>query len=320
MAPRDYPIDFRADYPERSSRGWAVLTIILLKFLALIPHGVILLFLGLGQLVVAFVAQVAVAIKGEYPPAMFAFVTGVLRWSTRVSAFLFSLTDSYPPFTLQSNDSYPVDIVVERPTRQSRLYAAFTVLVEILFFVVAIIGLVTWLTGNADSLLNDTSPTSIVNASGGSGTTYDTNPGVNFSPQSWMSGGLLLRQIAALPHYIVLIALGIVSLLIFLIVQWVILFTAVYPRGMFDLVVGITRWQTRVSGYAFGLSDRYPPFTLEPSVTTPAPVTAPAQWYADPLERHAYRYWDGAQWTPHVADEGGTSYDPLDSYRSTGQD
>jgi hypothetical protein len=313
MALCDYPIDLRVDYPERSSRGWAVLTIILLKFFALIPHGVILLFLGIGQMVVAFVAQVAVAIKGEYPPGMFSFVTGVLRWSTRVSAFLFSLTDRYPPFALQPDESYPVDVVVERPARQSRLYAAFTVLVEILF-VVALVGLVIWLARNADSILNDTSPTSIVNASEGSGTTYDTNPGLNFSPQSWMSGGLLLRQLAALPHYIVLVALGIVSLLIFLIVQWIILFTAAYPRGMFDLVVGITRWQTRVSGYAFGLSDRYPPFALEPSIATPVPVTAPPQWYADPKGRHAYRYWDGAQWTPHVADEGGTSYDPLDSY------
>ena len=37
MALNDYPINVRADYPERSSRGWAALTILLIKFLALIP-------------------------------------------------------------------------------------------------------------------------------------------------------------------------------------------------------------------------------------------------------------------------------------------
>ena len=44
-------------------------------------------------MVVAFIAQCAVAIKGEYPPRMFAFVTGVLRRNTRVSTFIYSLTD-----------------------------------------------------------------------------------------------------------------------------------------------------------------------------------------------------------------------------------
>ena len=34
MALDDYPVDVRADYPERSSRGWAVLTILWIKVLA----------------------------------------------------------------------------------------------------------------------------------------------------------------------------------------------------------------------------------------------------------------------------------------------
>jgi hypothetical protein len=110
-------------------------------------------------------------------------------------------------------------------------------------------------------------------------------------------------------------------------VQWIILFTAAYPRGMFDLVVGIERWSTRVSGYALGLIDRYPPFTFDPSLVAPAegPVqgaaaeaaspgvpAAPAQWYPDPVGRHQYRYWDGTQWTGHVGDNGQNGYDPLE--------
>src|SRR5665647_237169 len=81
----DYPIDVRADCPERSSRGWAALTILLIKFLALIPHFFVLVFLGIAQFFVALIAQVAVVINGEYPPGMFAFVTGVLRWGTPVT-------------------------------------------------------------------------------------------------------------------------------------------------------------------------------------------------------------------------------------------
>lgn len=36
-------------------------------------------------------------------------------------------------------------------------------------------------------------------------------------------------------------------------------------------------------------------------------------WHADPLGRHESRYWDGSQWTEHVADAGVQSTDPLDA-------
>jgi hypothetical protein len=295
MALSDYPIDVRVDYPERSSRGWAALTILLIKFLALIPHFFILVFLGIAQFVVALIAQVAVAVSGEYPPGMFAFVTGVLRWGTRVAAFILSLDDRYPPFTLQPVDDYPVDVAVERPAQSSRLYALFTVIVE----VIALAGGITlavYLARHHGSGMRSGGP---YNFTGNAGT------------------GLLLRQIAALPHLIVLFFLGIAVFVLWVIVQWVILFSARYPRGMFDFVAGFVRWQTRVSAYALGLSDRYPPFTLEapPTKATelspPPPLLPPAQWFADPSGRHTHRYWDGAQWTPQVADDGRTGEDPL---------
>jgi len=88
MEPIGYPADVRADYPERSSRLWAVLTIFWIKLFAIIPHGIILIFLGIAQWIVAFIAQFVVAFKGEYPAGMHEFVTGVLRWQTRVAAFI----------------------------------------------------------------------------------------------------------------------------------------------------------------------------------------------------------------------------------------
>lgn len=42
---------------------------------------------------------------------------------------------------------------------------------------------------------------------------------------------------------------------------------------------------------------------------TDAPQT-PANWYPDPLGRHELRYWDGSQWTEHVASHGRQSVDP----------
>jgi uncharacterized protein YxjI len=40
------------------------------------------------------------------------------------------------------------------------------------------------------------------------------------------------------------------------------------------------------------------------------PTTTPPGWFPDPLGRHEQRYWDGQQWTEHVASHGRQSVDP----------
>jgi hypothetical protein len=260
MASADYPADFRADYPPQSSRGWAALTILLIKLLTLIPHVFLLVFLGIAQWVVAFIAQFAVAFKGEYPPGMHEFVTGVLRWGTRVASFALSLTDKYPPFTMKPMDDYPVDIVVQRPSAPSRTYAAFTIVVQILAFIGAA-WFAIWVIRNADTLASW--------GSDGSGSyTFQWN-------LSSGGSGLLLRQLAAIPHYIVLAFIGIAAFFIWFVVQWIILFVARYPAGLYEVTEGYMRWTTRVSAYALGLVDNYPPFTLSPSLLAKAPPAAP---------------------------------------------
>ncbi|MGZ5419600.1 MAG: DUF4389 domain-containing protein [Solirubrobacterales bacterium] len=75
----------------------------------------------------------------------------------------------------------------------------------------------------------------------------------------------LIKWLLAIPHYIVLFFLGIGAFFAVVIAWFAILFTGRYPRGLFDFVVGVHRWALRVEGYAFLLvTDRYPPFSLEP--------------------------------------------------------
>jgi hypothetical protein len=75
----------------------------------------------------------------------------------------------------------------------------------------------------------------------------------------------LVKWFLAIPHYIVLIFLGIASVFVVIFAWFAILFTGRYPRGSFDFVEGVIRWENRVVGYAFTLvTDKYPPFRLSP--------------------------------------------------------
>jgi Domain of unknown function (DUF4389) len=73
----------------------------------------------------------------------------------------------------------------------------------------------------------------------------------------------LVKWLLAIPHYIVLLFLEIGALVVVIVAWFAILFTGRYPRGMFDYVEGVIRWQNRVTAYAFILvTDVYPPFRL----------------------------------------------------------
>ena len=80
----------------------------------------------------------------------------------------------------------------------------------------------------------------------------------------------LVKWLLAIPHYIVLLFLGIAqTLVIFPISFFIVLFTGTYPEGLRSFVVGVTRWSARVSAYVGLLRDEYPPFSLEDGETAP---------------------------------------------------
>jgi hypothetical protein len=77
----------------------------------------------------------------------------------------------------------------------------------------------------------------------------------------WMP---LVKWFLAIPHYFILLFIGIGVFFITIVAWFAILLTGRYPKSMFNFVEGYLRWTLRVEVYSCLLTtDKYPPFSLE---------------------------------------------------------
>jgi uncharacterized membrane protein len=98
----NYPVQLDIVRAESQSRLLAFFSIFFFlgRYILAIPVLIVLYFVAIAALVVAWIAQWAILFTGHYPVGMHKFVTGYLRWMTRLQAYIFGLTDKYPPFRL----------------------------------------------------------------------------------------------------------------------------------------------------------------------------------------------------------------------------
>ena len=98
----------------------------LIKWLLLVPHIVILVFLWIAFVFVTIIAFFAILFTGKYPRSLFDFNVGVLRWTWRASFYSYQAlaTDEYPPFSLKTED-YPADLDVEYPEKLTQWLVLF---------------------------------------------------------------------------------------------------------------------------------------------------------------------------------------------------
>ncbi len=123
-------------------------------------------------------------------------------------------------------------------------------------------------------------------------------------PQSLSRGLVLVKWwLLALPHYLIIgiftgaafggynqahdhdawaYGSGLIGLLV-CIAGLVLLFAGHYPRGVYDLVMGMNRWVFRVNAYAALMTDRYPPFRLDMGDHEPPTAATATALGPDPL-------------------------------------
>jgi hypothetical protein len=101
----EYPPFGEGDYPVTFTYGEAPATrdklSVALRIIYLVPHAIVLFFIGIGWVITAVIGWFAILFTGAYPEGFYRFAIGYLRWSLRVEAYGLLLYDQYPPFSLE---------------------------------------------------------------------------------------------------------------------------------------------------------------------------------------------------------------------------
>lgn len=99
------------------------------RYLLAVPHWFVLMLWGIVVYLVYIVNWFATLFAGQSPQGLHNFTANYLRYNTRVSAYVYLLANPFPPFS--GDGSYPVDLEVAPPAKQSRAKTFFRFLLAI---------------------------------------------------------------------------------------------------------------------------------------------------------------------------------------------
>jgi hypothetical protein len=109
----------------------------IIKSLLLLPHWFVLFFIYIGAFFALVGSWFAVLFTGKYPAGIHRFVTGTYRWTTRVYAYGFLMTDRYPPFSFDHDDEYPARLDIAYTEEIARWRPLVNWLLAIPYMIVA---------------------------------------------------------------------------------------------------------------------------------------------------------------------------------------
>ena len=99
---REHPVGLRVERSGSPTVGSA-----LLRLLYAIPSLIVFAILAFVGSIVWVVAAVFVLVDENYPESLWRYQLGLVRWEACVLAYLASLVDRYPPFTLETGSRAP---------------------------------------------------------------------------------------------------------------------------------------------------------------------------------------------------------------------
>jgi hypothetical protein len=90
------------------------------RIILAIPHLFWAALLGFVSAFAVLAAWFAALFTGHVPSGLGDFIARVLQYQTCLYAYLYLLTDTYPPFSLSPVDRYPAELDIEPPERLNR--------------------------------------------------------------------------------------------------------------------------------------------------------------------------------------------------------
>ena len=106
------------------------------RFLLTIPHFVWLFLWGIAAFFAAIANWFATLVRGAPPASLHGFLARYVRYTTHVYAFLYLAADPFPGFGGRPG-TYPVDLEIPPPERQSRWVTGFRIILAIPALVLA---------------------------------------------------------------------------------------------------------------------------------------------------------------------------------------
>ena len=204
------------------------------RLLLAIPHLIWLVLWSIASFFAGIVNWFATLVQGRAPEALHRFLAAYVRYATHVYAYVLLAANPFPGFTGEPG-SYPVDVEIDGPERQSRWKTAFR-----LILVLPALLLAAFLLGGPG---------------GGGGT---GGGGGDWSGE----GGEAYTGVAAT---------GGVAFTVAFLAWFACLVRGRMPNGFRDLLAWTLRYGAQTYGYLFLLTDRYP--NSDP--VEPRPVPAP---------------------------------------------
>jgi hypothetical protein len=126
-----YVLSYHAEFQPQRNRLTAFF-----RLIVVIPWLIWASLYGIAAFVAVVIAWFALLFTAKFPRSLYDFIAGYVRFAVRLQAFLYLVTDAFPPFGGTPDPSYPVQVDIGPPQeRYSRMKTFFRWLLAIPIYV-----------------------------------------------------------------------------------------------------------------------------------------------------------------------------------------